>query len=315
MELRIIKKLMKKLIVFIFTLFALSTNSQTSKYHSFPDSAAIWNIESFQSCGFFFDSWQYLYSIIISGDTVISGTSYHKLNVPLTIITSSGQCNVSGTSTNPGYYVGCIRQDTSIKKVFFIFPSDSVEQLLYDFNLAVGDTVKGLTGIYSADIVQSIDSVLVGGDYRKRWVINPCYGIYLIEGIGSTYGLIESSPGCITEDNDYTISCFKQNNITLYPDNTTYCDIINSAKKVFPKLFLVDISPNPFHTSALIDVSSEFEFIDLKIYNNLGILVYEVERSNKKSFLLNRNHFEVGVYFLQLIGNNGQISAKQFVVE
>lgn len=306
---------MKKLLVFIFVLFVITTYSQTSQYHPFPDSAAIWNIESYQSCGLFFDIWNYSYSIIISGDTVLNGKSYHKLNVPLTVVTSNGSCNSSGTWTILGHYAGCIRQDTSIKKVFFIFPSDSVELLLYDFNLVVGDTVKGLIGIYSADVVQSIDSILIGGDYRKRWVINPCYGIYLIEGIGSTYGLIESSPGCLSEGNNYTISCFKQNNFTLYPDNTTNCDIINSTKNDPPKIFLVTISPNPFHTSTLIEVSAEFEYTDLKIYNNLGILVYEEEISKKKSFLLNRNHFQAGVYFLQLIGRNGQTSNKQFVVE
>jgi len=149
------------------------------------------------------------YSVTISGDTLISSQIYHKLSTPFV------QSIITGTCTpyvNSGYD-GAIRQDTANRTVFYVPPSDSLEQLLYDFNMQMGDTVKGFLESFAspADTVHSIDSVLVGTNYRKRWNINPWYNIYLIEGIGSTYGLIVPSPGFIVDFADYTLTCFTQN--------------------------------------------------------------------------------------------------------
>jgi hypothetical protein len=167
---------MKKIILFVTLLISFNAKSQTSVYHPFPDSAANWNIVSHRPCGLGFDMWEYNYSIVISGDTLINGNTYHKLDIPVQVIETHGACNSNGTLVSPGYYAGCIRQDTSIKKVFFVPPSDSVEWLLYDFNMAVGDSVKGYTGTFAfpVEVVQNIDSVLVGNSYRKRWIINSC---------------------------------------------------------------------------------------------------------------------------------------------
>lgn len=58
------------------------------------------------------------------------------------------------------------------------------------------------------DTVQSIDSVLVGNTYLKRLIIKNCYNVHFIEGIGSVYGLLERSPGCVTDLPDYSLTYF-----------------------------------------------------------------------------------------------------------
>ncbi|MBK7297664.1 MAG: hypothetical protein IPI91_14015 [Flavobacteriales bacterium] len=70
-----------------------------------------------------------------------------------------------------------------------------MENLLYDFTLGVGDTLEGFladNGPGGTGIVVSVDSILVGPNYRKRINIDTteiCIAFSFIEGIGSTTGL------------------------------------------------------------------------------------------------------------------------------
>jgi hypothetical protein len=209
---------MKKLFLFIATIASLNAKSQTSVYHPFPDSSAIWNFECGLFC--FMGSTVENYSIVISGDTTINSVTYHKLTTPYIQAVMLGTC-----TANYAGYKGAFRNDVANKKVFYVPPSNSIEQLLYDFTMQVGDTVKGFleTFTFPSDIVNSIDSVLVGSNYRKRWNIDPCYYVSIIEGIGSTYGLVQPSPGCFVDQANYWLTCFSQNNFTLYPDTTANC--------------------------------------------------------------------------------------------
>jgi hypothetical protein len=290
-------------------LWCVSGRAQTSVYNPFPDSSAVWNIHSNEPCGLFFDTWEYWYSYTLSGDTIIGGTDYHKLICPVQVVSSNGGCGITGTWVLPGHFAGSIRQDLPNKKVFYVPPADSVEQLLYDFNMQVGDTVKGYTAPWSGltDTVQSIDSVLIGNDYRKRLFLDPCYQIYLIEGIGSTYGLIERSPGCITDASDFSITCFKQNSIVLFPASTTNCDLITSVNNPVEKIGSVIISPNPFHGTATLRIntsSAKFRG-QLKIYDLTGRILMKQEIGSAVS-LINRNGLADGIYFLRLTGNENQ---------
>src|SRR6188474_3640675 len=128
---------MKKLLQLIVILLSVPAKSQTNVYHPFPDTAAIWNFHMVVRCGF--HGWEFDdYSIHISEDTVINGQVYHKLSIPFV------QHNTTDFCSEVVGYQGAIRQDTSIRKVFYVSPTDSIEQLLYDFNMQVGDTVRGI---------------------------------------------------------------------------------------------------------------------------------------------------------------------------
>jgi len=231
---------MKKLLFLLFIFWASASNAQTSIYHPFPDSNAQWNIYY----------WEYgwpgvfeeFYSIEISGDTTINSLQYHKLFTPY--IQSSG---ISKSNQISSGYNGAIRQDTVNRKVYIIPRFELVEQLLYDFTLQVGDTVKGFIEPYGnqKDVVISIDSVLIGDNYRKKWNINLSYQISVIEGVGSTYGLIEKSPVTGADFPDISISCFRQNNNTIYPDTITNCDLITAIHPIPKTNDLINVFPNP----------------------------------------------------------------------
>jgi hypothetical protein len=275
------------------------TKSQTTIYHPFPDSSSVWNIHFNMLC-LTGNSNEY-YSITISDDTIIQSKTYHKLIIPFVESEHSGVCDL----TTKGYK-GAMRQDKANRKVFFIPPSENTEQLLYDFNLHVGDTVKGFLESYSyyPDTVKSIDSILVGNTYRKSWRINTCYNINLIEGIGSTYGLIVPSPGCSTDHADYSISCFQQNGQSIYPETSTICQIITSIYSNNKDLDQINVYPNPSNGTITID----FDKADLKIIqliDILGNIVIEKQLVNQKKTDI--TNIPNGIYLLRIITQNKMI--------
>ena len=242
-----------------------------SVYHPFPDSSAMWKMHHVSS-GLCPGVAEDLYSIIISGDTLINAQKYQKLNVSgVQIISSSGNWICPNTALG---YKGAVREDSANRKVFFIPKTTNTEQLLYDFNMQVGDTVKGYTAAppSSPDKVISIDSVMTSLGFRKRWNINTCYGISLIEGIGSMYGLIEKSPGCVTDQAYYSLVCFQQNGAGVYPAFSANCSMVTGVNSQDALLPEIKLYPNPASDILNIELP-EIENIgsaNIQVYNYLG---------------------------------------------
>src|SRR5688572_13337561 len=168
---------MKNIITSILLLVVCGSQAQTNIYHPFPDSNAVWNVFASGCCtascpGPINDPVidDFTFSYFISGDTLVNGLTYHKLYKS----GSHHQHCVLGTSVdNWNFYnnvpAGVFRQDTAAKQVYKL-ASFNQECLLYDFNLNIGDTLKGdCMNWGSCAIVTSIDSVLVGGNYRTRY--------------------------------------------------------------------------------------------------------------------------------------------------
>lgn len=235
---------------FVFILF--EGKAQTNVYHPFPDSSANWNFTVQNVCwGVTGNSlYQHQMSIVFGPDTVINMTTYHSLYIPAYIVNAGPHCYnpPAGNYILPGKYAGAIRNDHAARKTYIIPEQTSVEQLLYDFNWQVGDTITGYLNHTAAafeDTVISIDSVLVGSTYRKRWFIDPWYQVYLIEGIGSTYGILNPLPAGISDFDDYVLDCFSQNNVPLYPSGTPGCPVLTEMADVpDPETELI-VYPNP----------------------------------------------------------------------
>jgi hypothetical protein len=296
---------MKKILLVILTSLTIAMNAQTSVYHSFPDSAAVWNIHYQAYCFINGDGNDY-YSITFSNDTSIGGQTYHKLITPFVQSFSTGTC---GSGRIAGYQ-GSIREDSLNRKVFFVPPSQSAEQLLYDFNMQVGDTVKGYleSFAYPSDTVISVDSVLVGTNYRKRWNINSCYNISIVEGIGSTYGFYQATPGCITDAPGYAITCFEEHGQTLYPAFPTNCGLITNVSAIDDLSAQIRIFPNPSAGKTTLDFGKA-HIKELQVTDVLGNVVYK--RILHLQTSLEINDLKAGTYFITLTDtDNRRISRK-----
>lgn len=184
------------------------------------------------------------------GDTIINDTLYNKLYY-------------KGVARYPdwarrelsGYY-GAIRNDTLNRQVFW------GNLLLYDFNLQVGDSIKSI--FFNGGPILSIDSVLYCDKYHRRYNYKGAdnYALYLIEGIGSIFGLFPHILG----PNISGLACYSET------DNPV-CDTCNTPSSVEEMILeTVKIFPNP--ANDVIRVTSSIPVSSVEILDLLGRQVY-----------------------------------------
>ena len=178
------------------------------------DSSDTWM--DMNSCTDFSCYYSYTNRYTIDGDTTIGGVQYSKFYVKTKYETGAAPSEWCTESVNYWeHYYGAVRE--SGKKIFVIpyDSSDSTEYVAYDFNLTVGDTLtspNGSPGANYPNIISSIDSVLVFGNYRKRFVVDSYR--FVIEGIGASTGLF--NPIEITSNCNNELLCYAEHDVSDY---------------------------------------------------------------------------------------------------
>jgi hypothetical protein len=302
---------MEKLLLLILTTVDVSAKAQTSVYHPFPDSNAVWIGQTFNATGFFFRTdWNYY----LNGDTVSNGNTYTKLYKNYHRIQTDQFFSVVlydyGLVT--GEYAGSIRNDTAQRKVFYLLIDNSGECLLYNFGLQAGDSINtpqycGMTSAPNA-YLYSIDSINLGSNYRKKFNIhNDLPMVFYIEGMGSDHGLLE---GMDRFEQWSTLLCFFQNDSLMYGSGCTFLSVEENNSSA-----VVNFSPNPFHNSCILTISGlHFVTGTLNIYDIKGRSVRK-EEINSSSTLINRNSLAEGMYFYQVINDKGQVASGKFIID
>ncbi|OHX68377.1 hypothetical protein NH26_19495 [Flammeovirga pacifica] len=121
-------------------------------------------------------------------------------------------------------FISLVRNDHKNNKVFRLL-NDGTEQLMYDFNMKVGDTIK-----ISSDksIVESIDDYIFENDTLKQFNLVPIqdeewvkkFNFSIIEGIGSTNGLFQGVSISYVNYDGSNLECFSVGNL-VYKKNST----------------------------------------------------------------------------------------------
>ncbi len=252
-------------------------SAQTSVYHPFPDSNAVWGMVSGCSdmvlqCGNSIYIQNYF-----AGDTSIEGNTYKVVHE--VVSQDAGGCCGPPEDLGPGF----LRDDTVARKVYWRIPGMDADTLLFDFTLELGDTLGGLygnTGLCAGGVftVQSIDSVQVGGSFRRRINFSgtdPCQQTSIIEGMGSTNGLT----ACYATPNTFSIllMCFTVNGELLYmspcgePDLQACGEIPSTITDTSHNLGAVrPATPNP--STGLFHLSQAAE--QIIVYNAQGKLLF-----------------------------------------
>lgn len=304
---------MKKIILPIFLFINFFVSAQTSVYHPFADSGAVWVMRWTNSCTavpcILNCTSDYQYHV--DGDTIIGVNTYKKI---IREGYSVSNCNCvmnvpscSGSTYGSSFYLG-IRDDIPNRRSY-INDGINPEELFFDFNLQVGDTIQNR---YCTQQIIYMDSILVGSDYRKAYMVSG--NARVIEGIGYWDGGYYSGPfegcgSCVCNDL-WELLCYKVNGITLLGD--TACTLVTSLSEIRKDDVMLTLSPNPA-TSELVVRSSEFGDKDeLAIYNALGeiILSQKPTAKSQQQFNIDVSFLDSGVYFLQLITEKGIKTAK-----
>lgn len=192
-----------------------------------------------------------VFNYYINGDTIINNLQY-KVIYRKGIITRTWQ----STSPNSGCTTGTFPYMDTVpsfflrsagKQMYAHIPNQfSQEELIYDFNLQVGDSLPVTIFNNSPDItVTAIDSFYTATGYRKRFHLDQtntwCH--YLIEGVGTDRGLM--APMQVPLECDYSQVCYGQQDTTYYPNIVLNCDIALLVQQVPAEKLSLPVYPNP----------------------------------------------------------------------
>ncbi len=224
-------------------------------------------------------------------------------------------------------------------KVYVVGTSDSIEMLLYDFDLGLNDTMRF---VYPLDTYTSwvtrTDSTQINGTWYKTWAFDGIdvnkdstrsikYNV--IEGLGCTNGAYyPACPYPLTAFSDVML-CFNNSDYitglsnpvigyaqahTQSFDNTTSCKAVatlNTSSVVAGKENVV-VAPNPVVSDSKIILPAGVKSARVSIYNMLGQCVYTVQVCGT-SIQIGAAIQSPGVYtFLVTDNTNGRIYSGKF---
>jgi ketosteroid isomerase-like protein len=153
----------------------------------------------------------------LNGDTSINNILYKKVFNKRIIFTQDYSDNTESLDTTI-LYAGGLRQNMPGKEVFFMFASDTDEKLLYEFNVAVGDSVHFYTTREQKGVISCKDSILIRNRYHDLYIVQEgsvVNSYSYIEGIGSSQGLIIESGGSLNGPWDITFITFAYKEIIM----------------------------------------------------------------------------------------------------
>ncbi|MCK9422808.1 MAG: T9SS type A sorting domain-containing protein [Bacteroidales bacterium] len=300
---------MKKsiLILAVLVMTFKFSNGQTNVYHPFPESNVIWVGRYWYMVGGSGPIVDDDYNLYIGGDTTIGIYTYH-------ILYKNGY--MSSIGPPPGYYYygryyGAFRQDSTNKKIYLY--ENGVDTLAYDFNLNIGDTLP-ITYLYVGfkNIVQSIDSVLIGNQYHKRYWLNDNYAA-LIEGIGTTLGAFAPIAPIFEFGND--LWCVRINNQiawTSSPGNE--CRLTSIIENAVAENQIL-IAPNPTYNK--ITIANYNKFLGettISVLNMKGEQVKQDKFQNQNPIEMDVSMLAKGIYLVKIQSKLG-IESKKLVIQ
>ena len=209
-----------------------------------------------------------------------------------------------------------IREDVASKRVYRLV--NSVDQLLYDFNLQVSDMITLSNGITYT--VTSITDVTVNGGTRKKYnLYNFAGGETWIEGVGSNrHPLLPSYE--LPSDPYVYMTCSSQNGQDIYNHGLangatpTDCSMLSTDDYHLNGKNIV-FYPNPFQQEVTITSETRLQNAKLRLFNSLGQLIKLIENINGNSFTMNRENLNDGIYLFELMENSKVITKSKIIIK
>jgi hypothetical protein len=301
---------MKKFLFFTLLLFC-SYIGYTQVYIPMPANSAVWRYRMYNvdyvtqvnDCIIFVNGTDTIAPIAIGGNTYNKLISRSCLRVvPNGYIPPM----VDTTATIGDTYYGAIRE--SGKQVFQLTLSG--EQLMFDYNAAVGDSIPAYSG---KDRVTVIDSVLLSGVYHRRFLTNDST-YYVIEGIGSNRGLI---PDINDGSGNVQFICFTYAPMTYSPDTTVPCTYVYHVGYVSAVYNINEQDPEikvfPVPAGDVLHItSSGNSTLNVTALNNIGQVIWTGDINKEQDIPIIT--WPKGMYYVEITGGiTGRIIKKIIV--
>lgn len=314
--------------VFIFSIMMLSAAGQTPGYCAFPDNSR-WRVDYSYDNPYQFPCYiKHYFDYSMQGDTAINQLVYKKIyrSWVATDTLSCDDPNVSPEAPVAGY-AGALRDDPSANAVFFRFPDASADSLLFDYNLEPGDTLKSFISRYLSHytmVTVSVDSVLTDdGIQRRRWNFDGIHNppSYIIQGVGSSFGLIEQAYSYALDFTERFLVCLTSE--ASMNSQTIFSSAYTSEMGCSPVVQGIDermtcagfsIYPNPLTTTATLHSGIYLDQATIMILDELGQLVSLKEHVNGYSAVLSGASLRTGLYFVIVMVSGKRIYAGKLLI-
>jgi hypothetical protein len=290
--------------IFLSILFLQVTDLYSQTYHHFVEPCKHWRQEEYNDQGD-----QYISHYYLDNDTIINSYIYKK-------------CFERVDGYQNEQYNGAFWEDTIERKVYFNYGGN---WLFFDFSLKSGDTVPPDSyyshisqGFYlDTFIIGAIDSIIINGEYLKRWaIVSMLYGnllAYVYEGIGSDAGLFFP---WIQLEATSVLDCVSKCGFTIFPDSSYICQGHNPIGIAsVKKSDYILISSNPVKDISTISLISNNDLIkEYKLINILCKSIIERKNININSFYVNKNDISPGTYFYQILTTGSKLYYGKIIV-
>lgn len=288
------------LITLLSSLICSSYSSSAQPYKSiFGDSVSAWTC---QYSGLAIGSM----NIVTYTDTIVKGEHSKILLWEFNVFPASKTKKL-----------GLLREDTTTGSVWYrsLPPytnpdKDTVDQLIMDMTLKVGDTffTERVNGL-GLDTVSIVDSVYIDANNRKHIRFNNKIGLAFrfefIEGVGTTLGMAYRDSNIINNygAENLGLICAFHDRVDIY--STTYKALLNN--KCIPdvsvgeltKQGMLNIHPNPTNGSFTIELPTS-EQASITIADISGRTVYQNTINNQQTLQVDLSKQPKGVYIIRL---------------
>lgn len=293
---------MKALICLTLLLSSGALNAQVDYFANNPE----WNQASSCLLDGCYDYQDFVY--YINGDSTINSETYKKFY-------KRGQSNLSSGPTGPpcGPFTTyddltyLVRQD-GYQVYLWTGVNDT---LLYDFDVAIGDTFPVTYNVCDEYIVlDSIQPIMIAGQQRNKYFFTETTTTSwssMTEGVGWPGGFFEpvcGSPGC-----GYQFACFSLNGQLIEGTN---CFFEANVPELSQDQVLV--SPNPITDAFTISLPSQKSVSSLRLLDMNGtssMISFTTTNKGEVSGILDQ--ISPGIYFIEIQFLDGQIARKKIV--
>ena len=312
-----------KLLSLILLLNLLKVNEgKAQAYIPLLNDSIYWDVSYYDMfvmfCTEYNDPGKGPYRYSLDGDTIINGTNYKKFkSYSFYSLQQQPSPNCPPfaiqTFTSTSFFnYGFLREDTTARKVYTYDINSSIENLLYDFNTQIGDTLNYINnGYFIVDTIYNI--VTLDGKTRKFVGSNTFGNIsydYFIEGLGGIAGPFHY-PFSVFEFGPWLMCTSDLNQNQIYqPNLNVFCYNFATGINSIPNdQYTLKIEPNPSTDYVNILVNQLFGNIDQVVFHDLlGNVVLSQKQSNK----ISTQNLQSGIYFIKVQNENGKMATVKY---